>query len=467
MAENTREIVLDALLELERGNQYSHQLLRAVLDKYDYLPGQEKAFMKRLFEGTIERRIELDYVINLYSSVQVRKMKPLIRCLMRMSVYQILYMDGIPDSAACNEAVKLAGKRKFTNLKGFVNGVLRNIAKKKENIPYPDEEREPVAALSVRYSMPEWIITLWLEEYGREITARLLESLSAIHPVTIRFRAGLDKEAQLGYIATMEKDGVRVSPSPYLSCAWQLENIEGIAALPGYDEGVFAVQDVSSMLAVKAAGITEQDTVIDICAAPGGKSMLAAETAARVIARDVSEQKVELMQENFDRVKVENAEAQQWDATVTDESCIESAEVVLMDVPCSGLGVMGKKRDIKYNVTPEGLESIVQLQKAIVRASWQYVKPGGTLLYSTCTIRREENEELVQWICEEFPFEPVPLEELLPERLVEEKKETDMLRRKNAGRQLPEEISRCSVQLLPGYMEADGFFFARLRRKII
>ncbi len=160
MAENVREIVLDTLLEMERGKVYSNQVIKAVLDKYDYLDGQEKRFIKRLAEGCVERRIELDYLLDRYSSVSVSKMKPLIRCLMRMSVYQILYMDSVPDSAACNEAVKLAGRRRFTNLKGFVNGVLRKIISQKDGLPLPDPEKEPLRYLSVRYSMPEWIVEM-------------------------------------------------------------------------------------------------------------------------------------------------------------------------------------------------------------------------------------------------------------------------------------------------------------------
>ena len=161
--ENLREIVLDTLLEMEKGSAYSNQVIKAVLDKHDYLREQEKRFIKRLAEGCVERRIELDYILDEYSTVPAGKMKPTIRCLMRMSVYQILYMDGIPDSAACNEAVKLAAKRKFVNLRGFVNGVLRKIASQKGKIPLPNEGTEPVRALSVQYSMPEWIVEMWLD----------------------------------------------------------------------------------------------------------------------------------------------------------------------------------------------------------------------------------------------------------------------------------------------------------------
>lgn len=430
MAENTREIVLDMLLTIERGEEYSHKLIKAVLDKYDYLDAREKAFMKRLTEGTIEKKIQLDYVIDQFSSVPVRKMKPLIRCLMRMSAYQILYMDSVPDSAVCNEAVKLSMKRKFQNLKGFVNGVLRSIARGKEQIKWPDKERNLTEWLMITYSMPKFLVELWVKEYGMECTEKMLSGLEKVHPVSIRFHTRLDKTARLEYIAQMEALGVKVTPSPYLEYAFLLEKAEGIASLPGYAEGVFTVQDVSSMLAVEAAGIKPTDFVLDICAAPGGKSLLAAEKAKEVLSRDVSFDKLSLIEENAERMQANNLTVMQWDATVTDEILLSKADVVLMDVPCSGLGVMGKKRDIKYHVTPESLSDITKLQKAIVSASWQYVKPKGILLYSTCTVRREENEEMCRWICENFPF---TMEE--------------------------------SRQLFPGEDDCDGFFYARMRRK--
>lgn len=460
MAENTREIVLDTLLEIERGGQYSHRLIKSVLDKYNYLEARDKAFIKRVTEGTIERKIELDYIINQKSSVKVNKMKPLIRCLLRMSVYQLLYMDNIPDSAVCNEAVKLAGKRKFHNLKGFVNGVLRNISKDKENITYPDSEKEPLAYLSVKYSMPEWLVQLWMNEYGRELTVKLLEGLLEIHPVSIRFQLSLDKNVRQEYLSKMSQKGVQATPSPYLSYAYLLTGAEGIAFLPGFEEGAFMVQDVSSMLAVEAAGIKSTDVVMDICAAPGGKSLLAGEKAKKVLSRDVSEAKVDLLEENIARMKADNIITEQWDATIFDESKRETADILLMDVPCSGLGVIGKKRDIKYNISQEGLDSIEKLQKEIIRNSWQYVKPGGILLYSTCTIRREENEDMCRWICQELPFEPDSLEEFLPEAVWKQKQRMVSVNDKN---RLSKED--CCIQLLPGCMESDGFFIARLRRK--
>lgn len=433
MAENTREIVLDTLLEMERNKVFSHQLVKSVLDKYDYLEGTEKRFIKRLTEGCIERRIELDYCIEQYSSVKVNKMKPLIRCLIRMSVYQILYMDSVPDSAACNEAVKLAGKRKFTNLKGFVNGLLRKITANKDQIPMPDPKKEPLLYLTVKYSMPVWIVEMWLHEYGREITEQLLEGLLQVHPVTIRFAEDISQEQRIGYISAWEKRGAKVKQSEYLDYAYTLEGIESPASLEGFAEGDFTVQDISSMLMMEAADIQADHVCMDICAAPGGKTMLAASKAAHVLARDVSEYKTELIRDNCQRMRLSGkVETVVWDAGVADESKTEYADVLIMDVPCSGLGVMGKKRDIKYNVNPESIESLLELQRSIVDASWQYVKKGGTLMYSTCTINRKENQDMVKYICEKYPF------------ILEEEK-----------------------QILPGIMQADGFYYGKLRRKSV
>ena len=431
MAENTREIVLDTLLEMEKNKVFSHQIVKAVLDKYDYLDSQEKRFIKRLTEGCIERRIELDHCIEHYSSVKINKMKPLNRCLMRMGTYQILYMDSVPDSAACNEAVKLAGKRKFTNLKGFVNGVLRKIAANKGQIPMPDAAKEPIEYLSVKYSMPSWIVEQFLDEHGMDIAVQILDGLMEIHPVSIRFADSVSEEKKKEYIASWEKRGLIVKKSPYLDYAYTLENTDGIAGLEGFEEGDFTVQDISSMLMVEAALIKDGDVCMDICAAPGGKSMLAASKAKSVLSRDVSSYKTDLIQTNCERMGLgHKITTQVWDATAHDPEKVEYADVLIMDVPCSGLGVMGKKRDIKYNVTPESIESLLELQKAIVDASWQYVKKNGTLMYSTCTIDKKENQDMVQYICEKYPF------------VLEEDK-----------------------QILPGLMQADGFYYARLRRK--
>ncbi|MBR1701576.1 MAG: 16S rRNA (cytosine(967)-C(5))-methyltransferase RsmB [Lachnospiraceae bacterium] len=432
MAENTREIVLDTLLALERREDFSHRLVKAVLDKYQYLEERDRAFIKRLTEGTVERQIELDYYLDQCSSVPVRKMKPLIRCLMRMSVYQLLYMDNVPDSAVCNEACKLAQKRKFGNLKGFVNGVLRSVARQKESLQLPDAQKDAVGWLSVKYSMPVWIVELWLDEYGREQTERMLQSLLEIHPVSVRFRRNLPEAEREALIRKLQAEGVKLRPGNGLSGLYLAENGERLFSMPEFAAGKYLVQDASSVLAVEAAGIRAGDFVMDICAAPGGKSILAAELVqdtGKVLARDVSEAKTARIEENCSRMGMQNMTVEVWDATVTDEAYCEKADVLLADVPCSGLGVLGKKRDIKYRMTPEQTAQIVKLQQEIIANSWRYVKKGGTLLYSTCTIHTKENEQMARWITERFPF-----------------------------------VLEAERQFLPGVDETDGFYYAKFRR---
>lgn len=488
MEDNIREIVLDTLLALEKGDEYSHRLIHAVLDKYNYLDSRDRSFIKRLAEGTIERQIELDHYLDHISSLPVRKMKPLIRCLMRMSACQIIYMDTVPDSAVCNEAVKLAGKRGFHDLKGFVNGVLRNLSRQKETLPLPDRKKEPVKFLSVKYSMPVWIVELWLSRYGWEVTETMLAGLMRIHPVSLRFSSRLsDRERQAGE-ELLRQAGADITASPCLPYVCTIEHGDNVSMLPGFEEGIFTVQDVSSVLAVEAAQIRDTDLVMDICAAPGGKSILAAEKAYKVLARDVSKGKTDVIEQNINRMGMQNIEVQVFDATVFDREYEEKADVVLMDVPCSGLGVMGKKRDIKYHVTSESLRSLTELQKQIVDNSWRYVKPGGTLIYSTCTIHTEENEAMAKYISEHLPFEPVSLENVLPPLLWEQKQELEagirqeskvwqeMQTVRKAGQETQEQSGKrvvlseteqaACIQFLPGYMECDGFFFARFRRKV-
>ncbi len=469
MAENVREIALDALLLLEREQEYSDRLIRAVLDKYDYLETRDKAFIKRVTEGTIERRIELDYYIGRYSSVPVGRMKPLIRCLLRMSLYQLLYMDAVPDRAVCNEACKLAARRGFGGLKGFVNGVLRRLSGEKAALPLPDRDRDTVAYFSVKYSMPEWIVRLWIEEYGGEITETMLEGLLRIHPVFLRFRTDLSDAQRSEICAGLRARGAQPEKCAYLPYVYTVRSGAAVSDLPGFAEGMYTVQDESSALAVEAAGIRPEDFVLDVCAAPGGKSLLAAERAAGVLARDVSPERIERIRQAARRMRVENLQIQVRDALVFDEALREGADVVLADVPCSGLGVIGKKRDIKYRADPEGMESLVRLQREIVTVCSQYVKPGGILLYSTCTVNAQENEEAVRFISEELPFEPQPLDRVLPQAVLRDRERVERLRRecgKEPSVRLDESQRAACIQMLPGYMEGDGFFIARFRKKV-
>lgn len=430
---NTREVILDTLMEILEKQQYSHLVMQGVLNKYSYLEKQERSFIKRVCEGTVEQKIRIDYVIDQFSKTKTKKMKPLIRTLLRMGTYQILFMDGVPDAAVCNESVKLAGKRGFGTLKGFVNGVLRNISRNKDNISYPDRESDETSYFKVMYSMPEEIIALMKEQYSAAETEMMLESLLGKRPLTIRISGALSEEEKKELLEHFAEDGIVVAETelPYV---FSLEKVDKISELYGYEEGKFFVQDIGSAMVVEMAGIKKDDYVIDVCAAPGGKATHAAEKlcgSGRVQARDLTEYKVSMIEENIDRLKLANMDAMVWDATVTDESAIGKADVVIADLPCSGLGVIGRKSDIKYRITQQSLEEVEALQRDILSVVHNYVKPGGVLMYSTCTINRKENEGNKEWFLNNFPFE--------------------------------EEQERL---MLPGRDGSDGFYMVRLRRKV-
>ena len=443
----TRELILGVLLEVTRDGEYSHIALRNVLSKYQYLDKKERAFITRVTEGTLEHMIEIDYIINQFSNVKVNKMKPVIRCIMRSAVYQLKYMDSVPDSAVCNEAVKLATKKGFHTLKGFVNGVLRNIVRNLDKIEYPSEENY-VEYLSVKYSMPTWILEQWLAVFDKKTVECMLEDFLKEKPTTIRCNLNQCSVEEL--VETLQNEGVTVEKHPYLPYALWISGYDYLADLMSFQTGMFYVQDISSMLVAHLADPKQGDTVIDVCAAPGGKSIHVAELlkgTGRVEARDLTDYKVGLIQGNIERTQMQNMTAVKWDATVLDEDAVGTADIVIADLPCSGLGVMGKKTDLKYKMTLDSAKELAALQKEILAKVQAYVKPEGTLVYSTCTVHVRENMENVNWFLKQYPeFELVPIQTLLPEELRESVEKEGCL------------------QFIPGVHKSDGFFIAKFRK---
>ena len=441
--DNIRGIALDALLESESSGRASSGIITDILNKYDYLDQRDKAFIKLLFEGVTERRITLDFILDKRSSVKTRKMKPVIRNILRMGLYQMLYTDS-PSYAICKESVNLAGKRGFKGLGGFVNGVLRNLAREIETLAKDGsditekllpgrEEIDSIRYLSIRYSIPEVIISIIIKDYG-ERTESILSAMSETKPVSIRFRSYMSKEKITEVAEQMEKAGVILKQDPDVSFVYRASHTGDVRKLPGYEEGLFYVQDVSSIKAVISLDIQKGEKILDCCAAPGGKSILASEFTGdegSVTSCDISEDKTDIIRDNFERLNCKNTSVIVKDASVNDPSFNEGFDTVILDVPCSGLGIMGKKRDIKYNLTEEGLSSLDDLQKKIIDSCVPYVRKGGKLMYSTCTLRKVENEERVLYITENHGFEVV------------------------TG----------PVTLLPDEAEQDGFFYCILRKK--
>ncbi len=448
---NPRALALDILTENEKEGAYSHLLIRQMLEKYQYLKKQDRALITRLAEGTIENRLYIDEILGTCSKLPVRKMKPVIRNILRMGVYQIIWLDRIPDSAACNEAVKLTEKRGFYQLKGFVNGILRRIVREKEQwAPEKLKERyadDPVQYLSLRYSVPEWLIKDWQTVYPYDIIETILQGMYAPAPTTVRLQTDFASEEEI--IESLCADGCQTVRCEAADGVFYVSGYDHLEALKAFQNGWIMVQDASSVLAGLTAAPKAGNLVLDVCAAPGGKSLHAASLlrgTGMVEARDISEYKIAYLNENIRRMRLTNIRTKVWDAAVLDESMRERADIVIADLPCSGLGVLGNKSDLKYRMTAEKQTELVRLQKQILTTAAAYIKPGGYLVYSTCTINRRENEDMVFWMTRELGLTPVDISPVFAN------------------------LPACTTakdgyqQLLPGIHKTAGFFISKLRK---
>lgn len=444
---SVRSIGLDALIAVLEREKFCDKVVHEALEKYP-LDARDRGFFVRLVEGTVEHCIQLDYILNQFSKTKVKKMKPVIRNVLRMGVYQILFMDQVPDSAACNEAVQIVKNRKFHNLSGFVNGVLRSIVRQKDSIAYPDRKSEFEKYLEVCYSMPDWLVNKCIKDYGKQAAQEMFESFfGQAGKTSVRC---LHKKYSVEEIwDNLVKDGVQVKQGKFFDYALEISGYGSLNQLHAFQSGRIQVQDESSMLVAEVAGIKKGNTILDVCAAPGGKTMHCAEFlegTGRVYAADVATAKLALIEDNKRRLGYQNIDICQNDALQYREEWKEIADIVIADLPCSGLGVIGKKCDIKYKTKQEDISSLASLQKEILQVVWQYVKPGGRLVFSTCTIAPEENIQNVKWISENLPFIAVSIEERLPNCL---KGRTGM---------------DGYIQVLPQDAQTDGFFVSCFQR---
>lgn len=446
-AKSTRQLALEAMVSIMDNGEYCDKVLHGILDKYP-LEQRDRAFLMRLVEGTVERCVELDYVIDRYSKLPVAKQKPMVREILRLAVYQIMYMDQVPDSAACNEAVRLACTNHLIPLKGFVNGVLRNVVRFYEDTPYP-KAKDGVRHLSVWYSMPEWIVTRFIEQYGFEKTEAILQNFLQ-EDRGISLRCNLSKASVEEITASLQRQGVKVEAGKLFPQALHIRNYGRLNELEAFKKGWIQVQDESSLIVGAAAPVNEFSVVIDVCAAPGGKSIHIADKMngeGLIRACDLTKDKVSLIRQNLIRTGFHNVKLKKHDAMEFLPEWEKTADVVVADLPCSGLGVIGHKADIKYKTKPQDIKVLAEQQRKILQTVYRYVKPGGTLLYSTCTIAPEENERQAEWILQNLPFEAVSLEDAVPA------------------------VAKCEtagdgyIQILPDLAGGDGFFLAAFRRK--
>lgn len=377
-----RSIAVHSLVKILEEKQFSHLILREQLHQYTNLTERDRAFITRLVDGTIEYTIQLDFILNKFSKTHTKNMDPLIRTVLRMSAYQILYMDKVPDSASINEAVNFIKKQNENRiffLSGYVNGVLRSVSREKETI-FADLRHTGKTPAYIRLSSPLWLYDYLRKLYGKEAAEKMLQwFLTGSKENYVRFKDG-HSEVMDGNISKTKL----------------------------FKTGEITIQDYASQQVGLEAEPKEGDYIVDVCAAPGGKSCHVAELlkgTGHVDARDLTEEKVRLIQENIDRLELKNISAKAFDARTPDESLLDEkgqgkADIVLADLPCSGLGIIGKKPDIRFGASLDGIKELQALQREILTTVVRYVKPGGKLVYSTCTLSKEENEDNRDFILE-------------------------------------------------------------------
>lgn len=442
MDKNVREQVVLLLMTIEKDKSYAQLALKNELHKVE---AKDRRLMTEIVYGTLKYQLKLDYIINQFSKTPVKKMKPLIRNLLRMSVYQLMYLDKVPSSAVINEAVKIAKKRKFQTLSGFVNGVLRNIDRGREEITYPNPQKELASYLSVYYALPEWIIKKWLAEYTKDTVEAICKALNERAKVCLR--VNLLKGTKEELASLLEEEGIQVEKGELLDEAMYLKNVDDLQHSPSFKSGKWTVQDESAMLVAHVVNPNPGECILDMCSAPGGKSIHMAElmqNQGEIISCDIHEHKLELIAKNAERMGISIIKPTLQDGSKYEASFEGKFDKVLLDAPCSGLGIMKRKPDIRYNKVEEDIKDIVAIQKAIAVQAVKYLKPGGTLVYSTCTISKEENEGMVDFMINELGMKLDDLTAMVPEKIRKDVQKQGM------------------IQILPQMADTDGFFIARL-----
>lgn len=436
---NPREVALKGLINLRRNGTWPDLFIKQ--ESADMSP-EDGRLCAGILYGTLENINLIDFYISSFSSIKLKKIMPQALDVLRITTYQVIWLDKIPDSAAINEGVKLA-KKYASSASGFVNAVSRAIAKNKGNLPAVPE-KEYAEYLRIKYSHPMWFINEMIEQIGEAETEQLLIENNKTPKITARIntlKTNLDDA-----LAMLEKEGVKGANKTELNNAIIFENSFNPVKSKTFTEGLIYVQDIASQLAVTALEPKCGDTVIDMCASPGGKSLMAAQlmgNTGKIISCDIHEHKIQLLKDNAEKYGASIMTAQLNDGTVLNESFIDKADKIICDVPCSGMGIIRKKPDIRFKKEEE-VKELPEIQLAILKNAAKYVKAGGYIAYSTCTVRKAENEDVVnQFLASDKNFELVPFE-------------------------LPYGINAESgyVTLFPHREGCDGFFIAKLRRKI-
>lgn len=436
MAKNDRQTCYDMLVRLYRQGGYSNLTLN---DSLNHSDGLQAGFVTALFYGVAERSLTLDYLIEQYAKRPLKKLDIEIVVILKMGLYQLLYLDSVPDRAAVNESVSLCIYARKASAKGFVNGVLRSFLRDGKKIALP--QGDAVRKTSIACSCPEWLIRLWAEAYSAEAAQQLAESALGRPPLTAAVNTLKTSAEEL--ISSLNEQGIKAVRSLYLDTCLHLEQTGSLESIPAFQDGLFYVQDLASQICVRLLDPQAGMTVLDLCSAPGSKAFTAAvrmKNQGQVFAYDLHAHKVALIKEGAGRLGIRNLTAGQADATEYNGK-MPKAERVLCDVPCSGFGIIRRKPEIKYK-SKQSVAGLPEIQRSILKNASRYVKSGGKLVYATCTLNPAENEQVVTAFLTENPdFRIAPVPEWLAGRVFD-----------RGG----------MMTFLPQYMDSDGFFTAVL-----
>ena len=441
-----REMALEVIYQVNEEMAYANLALDQMMAKQPDMDGRDKALTTEMVYGSVKYRGRLDWVLNHYAKPKVSKMDPWVRNILRLGLYQLMFLDKIPPSAAVNEAVNLAKKYAKRGADKFVNGVLRSAQRGLDQLAYPPRGKQPVGYLSVTYSFPEWLISRWYKTYGLKKTEALCQYFNAPSPLWVR--CNTLKITPDALKAQFEAQGIAVTASGDIAEGLRIDSAVNLHNLDLFQQGYFTVQDESSMHVGLAAAPQNGQRVLDVCSAPGGKATHMAQlmqNSGHIVACDIHPHRLELIAENARRLGITNIETRLQDGEHLAEAFPEPFDVVVVDAPCSGLGILGRRADARWSKQPTDLEELCRLQQSILEQAAQVTKLGGALLYSTCTMTEEENERQVErFLMEHAEF-----------ALDEQLSQCWLRKRPPAG----------MVQFLPFQDGMDGFFIAKFRRK--
>ena len=438
---NSRELAFKTLYDIERNKNYSNISINKNFKNVN-ISDQEKGLATELIYGIIENKYYLNYIIDKLSKIKSKKMSTYVKISLWLGIYQILFLDSIKDHAAVNESVNLI-KKYDKKSSGFVNAILRNVLRQKDSI-MEIKDKDINDELSIKYSYNPWIVEKWIKDFGQEFTEDLLDA-NAEKP-NLYIRTNTLKISRDELIGKLAKEGIKCTKVNGIDEAIMVQNLKNIEGNELFKLGYFTIQDISSMLVGKIANPEKDSKVLDICSAPGGKTTHVAtimENTGQVIARDVFDHKLKLIKSTVNRLGLTNVSIENRDALKLDDNSIDKFDYVLADVPCSGLGIIKRKPEIKFKEKSE-LSGLPDIQSKILNNASKYVKENGTLIYSTCTIHDEENINVVeQFLKENKNFELVPIENINIDLDNQEKG---------------------YIKIYPNIHGMDGFFIAKLKR---